>query len=268
MAPSLEGPTVSLEAAASYEVFGRDDIVEFYETFVDGLLPAEEHVFSQAIPVGARVLDLGVGAGRTAPYLADRASSYVGLDYSPAMIAACRRRFPAAGAETDFVEGDAADLARFPDGSFDAVVFSFNGIDCLHPDDARHRCLREIERVLRPGGVAVISEHNPRALIVRPKPLRGVSLKLATARLVRAVTASLALIRRLGPTRTVWRGHGYYFDTSHPGGTWWHAAVPAHAIAEIESFGFFRVGEIVGYDHPRHARSLLTGWYYYTFEKR
>ena len=264
--PSTGEFALSAEHRASQEVFGRDDVVEFYETFVDGLLPCEDYVFTRAVPLGARVLDLGVGAGRTTPFLSARASSYVGLDYSPGMIAACRRRFPDAGDDVDFVQGDASELGRFDDSSFDVVVFSFNGIDCLHPDDIRHRCLREIHRVLRPGGVAVISEHNPRALIVRPRPVRNVSPKLAVARLARAARESFARIARLGRTEMVRRGDGYYYETQH-GGTWWHAALPSRVVREVEAFGFRRVGEIVGFDHPLKARRFVTGWYYYTFEK-
>src|SRR5262245_46013702 len=43
---------------------------------------------------GLRVLDLGVGAGRTVTPLLDFASSYVGVDYVKEMVDHCRERFP------------------------------------------------------------------------------------------------------------------------------------------------------------------------------
>lgn len=101
------------------------------------------------------VLDLGMGAGRTTRHLLAGADRYVGLDYSPAMVEACRRAFP----DGDFQVGDAADLSRFDDHSFDAVVFSFNGIDCVD-HDSRLRILAEVRRVLRPTGRFVFSFHS------------------------------------------------------------------------------------------------------------
>ncbi len=261
MSPAPDELDLGDAHASSQQVFARDDVVEFYSSFVEGLLPCEEHVFSRAVAPGARVLDLGVGAGRTTPYLVARSSSYVGLDHSPGMVAACAARYPG----TDVVEGDASDLSRFVDASFDAVVFSFNGLDCLHPDDARLRCLAEIRRVLVPGGVAVLSSHNPRALLVRPRPWRGVNPKLGAVRLARAARASAGRITRLGLTRTVRSGSGYYVDPEH-GGLCLHAATPAQFVAEVEGVGFHRVGEIIGVDHPHPGRAWLTGWYYYTFQ--
>jgi SAM-dependent methyltransferase len=39
-------------------------------------------------------------------------------------------------------------------------LFSFNGLDCIHPSAERLRALAEIQRVLRPGGVVYYSGHN------------------------------------------------------------------------------------------------------------
>lgn len=100
------------------------------------------------------ILDLGVGAGRTSRHLVG-ARSYLGVDYSAAMVEACRRELPA----SRFVVGDARHLDFVDDASVDLVLFSYNGID--HADAAgRRRILLEMRRVLRPGGFMVLSSHN------------------------------------------------------------------------------------------------------------
>ncbi len=104
---------------------------------------------------GARILDLGVGAGRTTGHLEPLAATYVGVDYSPEFIAAARIRFP----HTDLRIGDARDLSAFATGSVDVVMFSFNGIDYVDHAD-RLVILGEIRRVLAPGGLFVFSTHN------------------------------------------------------------------------------------------------------------
>jgi ubiquinone/menaquinone biosynthesis C-methylase UbiE len=96
---------------------------------------------------GQPILDLGVGAGRTVPLLRPLASSYIALDYTPAMVAACRRRFPA----VDVRLGDARDLSAFADESFALVAFSYNGIDAID-HHGRQRVLEEAQRVLQRGG--------------------------------------------------------------------------------------------------------------------
>jgi len=71
------------------------------------------------------------------------------------MIELGRRRFPGA----DLRVGDVRDLGELESGSFDLVVFSFNGIDAL--DHAgRLEGMREMSRVLAPGGRLVFSSLN------------------------------------------------------------------------------------------------------------
>ena len=129
------------------------------------LLPCEEVLFERWIRPGATVLDLGVGGGRTAEPLSKIASCYIGLDYSQGMVEACRARYP----QLEFHHGDATDLSRFEDRHFDAVVFSHNGINCIRTDEGRAKCLREVARVLKPGGVFVVSSHHARAIGVWPQ---------------------------------------------------------------------------------------------------
>jgi ubiquinone/menaquinone biosynthesis C-methylase UbiE len=109
---------------------------------------------------GSHVLDLGVGAGRTTPYLLELTKNYVGADYSGDMIERCRRRFPG----VRFEEIDARDLSAFGDASFDLVLFSFNGIDCVDHRD-RLTVMREIRRVLKDGGLFIFSTHNRNGVV-------------------------------------------------------------------------------------------------------
>jgi len=108
---------------------------------------------------GRRILDMGVGAGRTTPALLDISKRYIGIDISLPMISTCCRRFPSASFEVC----DARDLSRFDDRSFDLVFFSHNGIDYISHVD-RLTALGEIHRVLINGGEFAFSSHNRQSL--------------------------------------------------------------------------------------------------------
>jgi ubiquinone/menaquinone biosynthesis C-methylase UbiE len=101
------------------------------------------------------ILDIGVGAGRTTGYLRDISKNYVGIDYSEKMIKLCSERF----ADATLMVCDARDLSAFDDRQFAAVFYSYNGIDEVAPAD-RMLILKEVNRVLKEGGVFVFSSHN------------------------------------------------------------------------------------------------------------
>ncbi len=102
-----------------------------------------------------RVLDLGIGAGRTTALLSPQAFTYVGVDISPPMLARARRAHPVA----DLRLGDARDLSQYADCTFDLVVFSFNGVDCLQHEE-RSAFFTGVHRVLAPGGRLLVSTLN------------------------------------------------------------------------------------------------------------
>ncbi|MBE1505028.1 class I SAM-dependent methyltransferase [Rhizobium viscosum] len=104
---------------------------------------------------GGSVLDIGIGGGRTAALLAREAANYVGIDYTPEMVTLARSNHLG----LCFENMDARDLSAFANGSFDLVVFSYNGIDSVDAD-GRKSVLREVSRVLKAGGTFAFSTFN------------------------------------------------------------------------------------------------------------
>ena len=99
------------------------------------------------------VLEIGCGTGMILKEIAPIAKRAVGLDISPGMLEKARAR----GLEV--VEGTATELP-FEDGSFDSV-YSFKVLS--HVEDI-HRAMREVARVLRPGGRGALEFYNTRSL--------------------------------------------------------------------------------------------------------
>jgi demethylmenaquinone methyltransferase / 2-methoxy-6-polyprenyl-1,4-benzoquinol methylase len=106
---------------------------------------------------GDRVLDTCCGTGDLAVEAERRGGRVVGLDFSGRMLERARRK----SSTVEWVQGDALALP-FPDGAFDVATVGF-GVRNL--DDLEHG-LRELRRVLRPGGrLAVLEITQPRGLL-------------------------------------------------------------------------------------------------------
>ena len=259
------------------------EVVSHYAA-LDYLTACERLLFDTYIKPGMAILDLGVGGGRTTPYLSQKAARYVGVDYSEEMVQSCGRKFP----ELEFQVCDASDLSGFSDSSFDAIVIAFNGLDCVSPAERRRQCLRECARVLRAGGVLIFSSHNPRSIVVRPawdrERLRAFARKLVSEQsiffpatlwsltaakglhsVLRAVAESAGRVLRRVPKPAFWRGEGYLFDFAH-GGWMTHCWIPARVCEELARFDFRQLA-LLGDDYPRRSRELVTDWYYYVLSK-
>jgi SAM-dependent methyltransferase len=93
--------------------YNKADVVEHYDN-LEGLTPGEVYLFDKYIKPGSRILDIGVGGGRTTPILSKHAKQYIGIDYADAMVHVCRKKFP----NLRFYTMDASDLSEFSDLSF------------------------------------------------------------------------------------------------------------------------------------------------------
>lgn len=105
-------------------------------------------VVEAGLPRGSKVLDVGCGPGEMAAKLMQRGYEVWGLDIAEPMICHARKR-----CGTDrFRVGDIEHIP-FPENTFDGVVC----LGVLEYLDVDEIALREIHRVLKPGGRAVIS---------------------------------------------------------------------------------------------------------------
>lgn len=157
---------------------GTGEILRRYQRiarFYDLLdLPFEYRRYRRLRPMlfeglSGRLLDAGVGTGRNFPYYPPGAE-VTGVDLSPAMMARAKARRAALGTAVDLRLMDVARL-DFPDGTFDAAVASF--LFCVLPEERQVPALRELGRVVKPGGEIRMLEY------VRPSGrLRGAIAQL------------------------------------------------------------------------------------------
>jgi ubiquinone/menaquinone biosynthesis C-methylase UbiE len=109
--------------------------------------------FSASLAAPGRLtLDIGCGEGRVSRDLRELGHRVVGVDQSPSMIAAAREADP----EGEYVDADAAALP-FEDGSADLAIAFMSLMDM----DDMPAGVRELARVLEPGGLFVASVVHP-----------------------------------------------------------------------------------------------------------
>ena len=127
-------------------------------------LPFERRRYQALRPLmfenfGGRLLDAGIGTGRNCAFYPPNAV-VSGIDTSPAMLARAHHRCSTLAAGGRLFQMDVTDL-EFPTGSFDAAVATF--LFCVLPNDLQVLALRELGRVVKPGGIIRLLEY------VRPK---------------------------------------------------------------------------------------------------
>jgi ubiquinone/menaquinone biosynthesis C-methylase UbiE len=161
------------------------------------LRPVEAVVLSRhREPLSGRVLELGVGAGRVTRHLCAIATEVHGIDVSPVMVERSRAVCP----EAVIVQGDLRDLSGYKDGSFDALLATFNVIDVLDHGD-RERALAGFARVLVPGGLLIMSSHNRANAPHVVGPTRQLLNNVRARRMRSAVGGVVRLPRRLANRR-------------------------------------------------------------------
>jgi len=135
-----------------------DEIAATYtERIFDELAgkPLDRHLlnrFAEGVRDRGLVADLGCGPGHVARYLHERGVRMVGIDLAPGMIDSARKRSP----EIEFRVGDMRAL-ELADGALAAIVAFYSLIHIAEPEMGP--TLRELRRVLAPGGLLLVAFH-------------------------------------------------------------------------------------------------------------
>jgi demethylmenaquinone methyltransferase/2-methoxy-6-polyprenyl-1,4-benzoquinol methylase/phosphoethanolamine N-methyltransferase len=169
--------------------FGRDKAIR--QTLIDLATP---------VP-GEQVLDVGCGTGTLAIAIKPRvrAGEVHGIDASPEMIEVAKEKAAKAGSAIDF-QVALIEALPFPDAFFDLVTSSL----MLHhlPDNLKARGLREIRRVLKPGGrfMAMDFATQSHSALGRGRPLGHLLSIVGSAHAERTVDTLAPLLRDTGFT--------------------------------------------------------------------
>jgi len=102
---------------------------------------------------GRDVLDVGCHAGQQAHYLAERGHRVQGVDIDDNLLEIAKRKYGGPGVEFAGTDGTRLDFA---DGSFDCAIL----LEVLEHTEHPRGLVREIHRVLKPGGHLVVSVPN------------------------------------------------------------------------------------------------------------
>lgn len=105
--------------------------------------------------------DMGCGPGQVAGYLFDRGAHVRGVDISPKMIENARKLNPGVMFET----GDMLDLAGIAGNSYGGIAAFYSIIHI--PREMIGQALRELYRVLKPGGIILLAFHIGRETVHR-----------------------------------------------------------------------------------------------------
>ena len=108
--------------------YSRPDVVKYYQD-TESLHKAEAVLFEKLTPTikDSKILDIGIGGGRTTNYLLRISEDYTGVDYVPQFAAETKEKYPNARV----LCGDATNLVEFENNTYDFVLFSYNGIDSM-----------------------------------------------------------------------------------------------------------------------------------------
>ncbi|MCC5789758.1 MAG: class I SAM-dependent methyltransferase [Opitutales bacterium] len=157
-----DAKTTKVDASAVQGWFADQRALRHYSEAVKnvGLWCSEEKVLRQIFSPDQTLLDLGTGTGRVAFGLWEIGYDKVmGVDSCRPMIQEARHLNKLLEYRVSFRVEDACKMS-FEENLFDGVIFAFNGLMQIPGEKERSQAVKEIFRVLRPGGHFVFTTHD------------------------------------------------------------------------------------------------------------
>jgi len=155
-----------LQRRVIQEFSGPAAVRQYTADATAGFWDSEKILVEKYFTPGSSVLDIGCGTGRTTIPLFKAGYKVVGVDLTPKFIEIAKdvakhqgKPFGSAqGKQIDYRVGDATKL-ELGDASFEYAIFSFNGWAQIPGREERLKALREIFRILKPGGYFIFTTH-------------------------------------------------------------------------------------------------------------
>ncbi len=144
------------------DFYNKEENIKRYGEAIEtvGLWDSEKIIFTKYLSRDSHILDLGCGAGRTTINLFKLGyQNIIGLDVAENLINYAKNYCCDNNLNIDFILGDATNL-EYADNTFDAVIFSYNGMQCIPKKSSRDLVLKEIHRVLKSGGLYIFTAHD------------------------------------------------------------------------------------------------------------
>ncbi len=155
------------------ELYQSQKVVEKYAantTRLRVLNDSEKFVIDTFDVKNKKVLILGSGAGRVPANLLIFGNTVVGIELSEPLYQASLKNFPKEKfPDLDIRHGDARNLEKLENESFDVVWFPQNGLDYVPNYEQRQQVLQEMKKKVKTGGLVIFSSHSKQAYIYSPK---------------------------------------------------------------------------------------------------
>ncbi len=132
-----------------YEVFNEDSRLNHSKAARVEFLTTVRYI-EKYLKDGDRILDIGAGAGEYSLYFARKGFDVSALELADANIVAFKKKLTSED-KIDLVQGNALDLSRYADKSFD-IVLLFGPLYHLQNEADRLQCISEAKRVCKDGG--------------------------------------------------------------------------------------------------------------------
>ncbi len=146
----LETTDESEQIQKIYQVFHEDTRLSHSKAAQVEFLTNTRYI-EQYLKPGAKILDIGTGAGAYSLYFARKGYCVSAIELADRNIADFEKKILPSDS-IDLVQGNALDLSRYASDSFD-IVLLFGPLYHLHKESDRKKCIEEAKRVCKPDGI-------------------------------------------------------------------------------------------------------------------
>jgi ubiquinone/menaquinone biosynthesis C-methylase UbiE len=220
--------------------YSSPEVIRHYAEYSKKLQLPEKAIFEVLDPGLSRMkmIDIGVGGGRTTAFFAPRVKEYLGVDFAEGMINICNKKFKTVFPSAKFEVGDVRNLSNYTTGYFDLVLFSFNGLDNINHQE-RALALKEIKRICAAQGYFCFSSHNiqnlPGFFKIRYR-WHPVKFLRSLIRRKRLINQNIEAIKKMDTADYV-----NIYDDVYDFGLHTYYVRPSYQIAQLNNLGFRQV---------------------------